>query len=211
MKKDKQVAVVAPKVDFAAKFVNGKAAITENDVKAKGEQNDCMVRAVMNAFQVSHDTAHEFVAKEFNRETGKGTVGAIGGFIKLAEAGSVLGKDVKLLGKFSQEPLTPAEAKKAGVLLNLEYPKGGGRFASFTVGKFLDQNPQGSFLIIVAKHALAIRDGKVFDNIDEMDKLFLATGRDQRKCQAIFEVTESLKAPKAKTTTKVKAVKAPGK
>ena len=202
MKKDKQVAVVAPKVDFATKFVCGSAAITENDVKAKGENNDCVVRAVMNAFQVTYDTAHEFVEKTFGRETGKGTKGAVSGFMRLATAGGALNHAIQPLGKFSEEPLTPAEADEQGVLLNLKYPKGGGRFASFTVGKFLAQNPTGSFVIIVAKHALAIRDGKVYDNINEMDQLFLAKGRDQRKCQAIFEVVKKA-APRKKA---VKAV-----
>ena len=186
-KKDR-VAGVAPKVDFALKFVCGKSAITDADVKAKGENNDCVVRAVMNSFQVSYDTAHEFVAQRFNRQRGKGTKGAVIGFRVMAEGEVVLGKQVKSLGKFSEEPLTPAEAKKSGVLLNPKYPKGGGRFASFTVGKFLAQNPKGSFLIIVAKHALAIRDGKVYDNINEMDKLFLKSGRDQRKCLAVFQI-----------------------
>ena len=202
MKKDKQVAVVAPKVDFAAKFVCSKAAITDNDVKATGENNDCVVRAVMNAFQVSYDTAHEFVEKTFDREPGKGTKGAVSGFMKLATDGGALDHNIIPLGKFSEEPLTPEEADKAGVLINLKYPKGGGRFASFTVGKFLDQNPTGSFVIIVAKHALAIRDGKVYDNINEMDKLFLAKGRDQRRCEAIFEVVKK-PAPRKKA---VKAV-----
>ena len=188
MKKDRVAAVVAPKVDFAMKFVCGKAAITDADVKAKGESNDCVVRAVMNAFEVSYDTAHEFVASKFNRQPGKGTKGAILGFKTMSNDDAVLGKKIISLGKFSEEPLTPAEAKAAGVLLNPKYPKGGGRFASFTVGKFLAQNPKGSFLIIVAKHALAIRNGKVFDNINEMDKLFLKSGRDQRKCQAIFQI-----------------------
>ena len=187
MKKEKAV-VVAPKVDFAMKFVCGKAGITAADVKAKGENNDCVVRAVMNAFEVSYDTAHEFVASRFNRQVGQGTKGAILGFKNMSNDDEVLGKKVISLGKFSEEPLTPAEAKKAGVLLNPKYPKGGGRFASFTVGKFLAQHPKGSFLIIVAKHALTIRGGKVYDNINEMDKLFLKSGRDQRKCQAIFQI-----------------------
>lgn len=187
MRKEKAV-VVAPKVDFAMKFVCGKAAITDADVKAKGESNDCVVRAVMNAFEVSYDTAHEFVASKFGRQPGKGTFGTRFGFVQMANGDTVLGKKIISLGRFSEEPLTPAEAKEAGVLLNTKYPKGGGRFASFTVGKFLAQNPKGSFLIIVAKHALAIRDGKVYDNINEMDKLFLKSGRDQRKCQAIFQI-----------------------
>jgi len=185
----KEVAVVAPKVDFAMKFVCGKAAITDADVKSKSESNDCVVRAVMNSFEVSYDTAHAFVEAKFNRTPGKGTFGTTMGFRTMAnDSEVVLGRQVISLGKFSDAPLTVAEAKAAGVLLNPKYPKGGGKFASFTVGKFLAQHPKGSFLITVAKHALAIRDGKVFDNINEMDKLFLKSGRDQRKCQAIFQI-----------------------
>lgn len=187
MKKEKAVAV-APRVNFAMKFVCGRSAISDADVKAKGENNDCVVRAVMNAFEVSYDTAHEFVACRFNRQRGKGTNATILKFRNISTGDAVLGKQVISLGKFSNAPLTKAEAAKAGVLINSKYPKGGGRFASFTVGKFLDQHPAGSFLIIVAKHALTIRDGRVYDNINEMDKLFLASGRDQRKCRAIFQI-----------------------
>lgn len=188
MRKDKAAAVVAPKVDFAMKFVCGKAAITDADVKAKGESNDCVVRAVMNSFEVSYDTAHEFVASKFGRKPGRGTFGTTFEFTKMANGETVLGKKIVSMGRFSEQPMTPAEAKAAGVLLNTKYPKGGGCFAGFTVGKFLAQHPKGSFLIVVAKHALAIRNGKVYDNINEMDKLFIKSGRDQRKCKAIFQI-----------------------
>ena len=177
------------KVDFKMKFVVGSAAIQDTDVKAKGETNDCFVRAVMNACQVSYDAAHELVATEFGRLPRKGTKGSILKLKTMATAGEKLaGKEILPLGTFSRTPITPAKAKERGVLLNLKYPKGGGTYSGFTVGKFLAQHPKGSFILIVAKHALAIRDGKIYDNADQLDALFLTKGRDQRKALAIYRV-----------------------
>ena len=38
------------KLDIKINFKNGYDAITDNDTKADGERNDCVVRALMNAF-----------------------------------------------------------------------------------------------------------------------------------------------------------------
>ena len=177
------------KENFALKFIAGDAAITSTDVKAAKENNDCVVRAFMNAAKVSYDVAHEFVATQFNRKEGKGTFATAEILNRLALAKTkVLGRKVISLGRFGNRPMSPIEALEEKVLLNTEYPKGGGTFASFTVGKFLDQNPKGSFFIIVAGHALAIRDGKIFDNANYKDNLFIQKGRDQRRCQAIFQL-----------------------
>ena len=177
------------KENFALKFIAGDAAITAADTKAAKENNDCVVRAFMNAAKVSYDVAHEFVATEFNRKEGKGTFATAEILNRLARAKTpVLGKKVISLGRFGNRPMTPVQAIEEKVLLNTEYPKGGGTFASFTVGKFLDQNPKGSFFIIVANHALAIRDGKIFDNANYKDNLFIQKGRDQRRCLAVFQL-----------------------
>ena len=178
------------KENFALKFVAGSEAITAADVKAAKETNDCVVRAFMNAAQVSYDEAHAFVAETFDRKEKKGTYATEYTLNKMALAKTqALGKKVVSLGKFGTRPMTPIEAIKEKVLLNTEYPKGGGTFASFTVGKFLAQAPKkGSFFIIVAKHALAIRDGKIYDNVNYKDNLFIQKGRDQRRCQAIFQL-----------------------
>ena len=177
------------KENFALKFIAGDAAITAADNKAAAENNDCVVRAFMNAAKVSYDEAHEFVATQFNRKNKQGTYGTAEILNKLCLAKTpVLGKKAISLGKFGNRPMTPAQAREEKVLLNTEYPKGGGTFASFTVGKFLDQNPKGSFFIIVAKHALAIRDGKIYDNANYRDNLFIQKGRDQRRCLAVFQL-----------------------
>jgi hypothetical protein len=178
------------KENFALKFVAGSEAITATDTKAVGETNDCVVKAFMNAAKVSYNEAHEFVAATFDRKDKKGTYAAAYTLNKLALAKTpILGRKIVPLGSFGSRPMTPAEAKESKVLLNTEYPKGGGTFASFTVGKFLAQAPKkGSFFIIVAKHALAIRDGKIYDNVNYKDNLFIQKGRDQRRCQAIFQL-----------------------
>ena len=177
------------KVDFKMKFVVGSAAIQDTDKKAKGENNDCFVRAVMNACQVSYDEAHELVATKFGRQRGKGTMGAPMKLKTMATAGEKLAQyDIRSLGYYAAIPMTPEHAKERGVLLNLKYPKGGGTYSGFTVGKFLAQHPKGSYIVIVAKHALAIRDGKIYDNADQLDALFLTKGRDQRKCVAVFQL-----------------------
>lgn len=177
------------KENFALKFIAGDAAISSTDVKAAKENNDCVVRAFMNAAKVSYDTAHVFVAETFNRKAGKGTFATAEILNKLCLAKTpMLGKKVISLGRFGNRPMTPVQALEEKVLLNTEYPKGGGTFASFTVGKFLAQNPKGSFFIVVAKHALAIRDGKIFDNANYKDNLFIQKGRDQRRCLAVFQL-----------------------
>ena len=70
----------------------------------------------------------------------------------------------------------------------MKYPKGGGRFAGFTVGKFLKQNPKGTFLLVVPGHALTLKDGALIDNENHNDELFKTQGRDQRKAEFIFEI-----------------------
>ena len=40
---------------------------------AKGEKNDCFVRALAAATEVDYDTSHEFVQKTFKRKPKKGT------------------------------------------------------------------------------------------------------------------------------------------
>jgi hypothetical protein len=54
-------------------FKNGYEVSTKS-TKAKQEKNDCVVRAIANAFEISYNTAHEFVAKKFKRKAKKGTL-----------------------------------------------------------------------------------------------------------------------------------------
>ena len=180
------------------KFKNGyEVAKTGSATKAKGENNDCVVRAFANAFGVEYDTAHGVVAEKFGRQKGKGTKGFIPGLKALVGKEIFPGKTVELVGVGSAVPLKPAQAKEKGVYLNTKYPKGGGTFASFTVGKFIQQHPKGSFILVVPKHALCVNDGVLIDNANHNDALFQQKGRDQRLTQAIFRVIPFRKAKAA--------------
>ena len=47
--------------------------VTSSSKLAGRENNDCFVRACSNAFGISYDQAHSFVADKFDRKNGKGT------------------------------------------------------------------------------------------------------------------------------------------
>ena len=178
-------------MNHALKFRSGYGAITAADVVAQGEQNDCVVRAFMNAAQMTYTDAHAMVARVFGRKPGRGTVGTIGILREVIDRRTEIipGRRIEFLGSnMGGVDCTKAAAAERSILINPKYPKGNGRFAPFTVGKFLQQHHTGAYIVIVKGHALAIRDGIMYENIDQLDRLFIATGRDQRRVVAAFKI-----------------------
>ena len=53
-------------------FQNGYN-VSNGSLLAKGEKNDCIVRAIANAFNVCYDTAHGFAADVLKRKARRGT------------------------------------------------------------------------------------------------------------------------------------------
>ena len=53
-------------------FKNGYS-VCGSDETARGEKNDCAVRAVANACDVSYAQAHKYCKDTFDRKKGKGT------------------------------------------------------------------------------------------------------------------------------------------
>jgi hypothetical protein len=179
-------------MNHAMKFKSGYETITAADTVARGEANDCVVRAFMNAAQITYTAAHRIVADVFDRQRGRGTMGTIPKLKQLISSNAVIipGRHIECLGtSIRVGDFTKAEAAEKGYLINPKYPKGGGRFAAYTVGKFLQQHPVGAYIVIVKGHALAIRDGIMYENPDQLDKLFLRTGRDQRRVFAVFKIS----------------------
>ena len=188
------------KLEIPIKFMSGYEAITENDKKAKGEKNDCFVRAAMNAFDVSYDKAHAWVEQRFNRKKGKGTFAAAIILRAIAKSKETLfGKyQITYLGK---NPLKSFMKNDPEVLYNKLYPikiedADGNQidsYAGYTVGKFIQQHQTGTYIILVAGHALTVEDGTLVDNIDHNDNLLNYDLRDQRRCEYIFQVKKSRK------------------
>jgi hypothetical protein len=183
------------KLDVSIKFKNGYDAITKADTRAKKETRDCVVRAFMNAFDVSYNEAHKFVEKHFHRKHRKGTFGCASYMLKMIDKSipSLNSKEVVHIGSH------PKKGLPGNVLLNTQYPifkrsRLNGEtiiektFAGYTVGKFIQQHQHGTYIIIVAKHALAVKDGVMIDNGDQNDDLLNLYRRDQRRCEEIFEI-----------------------
>ena len=53
-------------------FKNGYQVSGSSEI-AKGEKNDCVVRAIANACDVNYEQAHKYCAETFDRKKGKGT------------------------------------------------------------------------------------------------------------------------------------------
>ena len=53
-------------------FKSGYEVSSKSEI-ARSEKNDCVVRAIANAFKVNYDMAHVFVKENFVRKNGKGT------------------------------------------------------------------------------------------------------------------------------------------
>ena len=137
-------------------FKNGYE-VSNGSLLTKGEKNDCFVRACANAFNITYDVAHGFVAKEFKRKARKGTHGV---FTTLKALGSVT------FDLFS-DTLFP-ETKTYNLVcvhkpINAEYTH---KPVAYTVKTFCAKYSKGTYIVLVNKHALTIKDGIVIDNPD---------------------------------------------
>ena len=140
-------------------------------VKAKNEKNDCFVRAVASASGSSYDAAHSFVKDTFQRQDGQGTQFVDSTMLsiegKLQEFGQVKVKFEKLPKNKIKNTY-----KLYGELIDRQK----------TVKSFIKDNPKGTFIVGVSKHAFTIKDGQLIDNIGE-------EFRPTRKVQSVFKIT----------------------
>lgn len=148
-------------------FKNGYAVAQGSNV-AKNEKNDCVVRAVANACEVSYDEAHKFVGETFDRKQGKGT-----------QMFSFIMKQIKTI-KFNGPAQLSLFDDNGDKVVNVKHvgdaPKHGGdlinpkykhKKVAFTVKEFARKFNKGNYIVEVNKHALAICDGVLIDNPDK--------------------------------------------
>jgi hypothetical protein len=137
-----------------ANFKNGYD-VTQGSVLARNEKNDCAVRAIANAFNVTYDTAHMFAATKLERKARKGVKAM---FAKLDLLGSVT------FDLFSNTLFPETRTYKLdGTLkpINTDYTH---KDVSYTVKTFCTKYNKGTYIVLVNKHALTIKDGIVVDN-----------------------------------------------
>ena len=135
-------------------FKNGYD-VTQGSVLARNEKNDCAVRAIANAFNVTYDTAHMFASTKLERKARKGVKAM---FTKL----DLLGEATFDLFSNTLFPETRTY-KLDGVLnpINKDYTH---KDVSYTVKTFCTKFNKGTYIVLVNKHALTIKDGIVVDN-----------------------------------------------
>ena len=139
-----------------ANFKNGYD-VTVGSTYAKNEKNDCAVRAIANAFNITYDNAHMFAATKLERKARKGLSAM---FTKLDLLGSVT------FDLFSNTLFPETRTYKLGGVLNPINTDYTHKDVSYTVKTFCARYNEGTYIVLVNKHALTIKDGIVIDNPD---------------------------------------------
>ena len=141
---------------------------------ARQEKNDCVVRAVAAASGSAYEPAHAFVKEVFERNDKEGTFGVSVTINKIAGVAQTIGKSQTTF------EVLPEDKKMNYYKLHGEVVK-----RQKTVKSFIQDNPKGTFLVLVAKHAFTIKDGVLIDNQGE-------EFRPTRKVQDAFKVVDSV-------------------
>lgn len=136
-------------------YLSVNSNYSKTDCKlAKAEKNDCVVRSIASATGVSYRTAHTFCKDEMGREDKKGVNNLLmtTRFLKAEDEGLTL--DNK---EFSIRKLGKQETKNRYKL------HGDVIWRKKTLKSFMQSHPKGTYLVLVAKHALTVKDGELLD------------------------------------------------
>lgn len=125
---------------------------------AKGENNDCVVRAFASAFDVEYKVAHKTVADLFKRKNGKGVLGYK----------AIMDKATKILGKEVMAVQHPEHDCPKRIV-----NEGAGNIVvrNYTVSSFTQEHKKGCFIVQVDGHAFTIKDGIIYGNIQDGEKV----------------------------------------
>ena len=129
--------------------------VTLGSSLAKNEKNDCSVRALANAFNVTYDVAHLFAATKLERKARKGLKGMFSALDALGEVTFEL---------FSNTLFPETKTYKLVGSLDTTNPDYTHKPVDFTVKTFCARFTKGTYIVIVNKHALTVKEGIVIDN-----------------------------------------------
>ena len=137
---------------------------------AKSEKNDCFVRAIATATDTSYESAHKYVKNQFGRKKGKGVLFTSHTLESIEKDGMEIDNktfDFRVLSK--------------GRITNTYKLYGEFIRRQKTVKSFIKDNPKGTYIVGVSKHAFTIKDGVLFDNDGE-------EFRPTRKVTSVFQL-----------------------
>ena len=135
-------------------FQNGYN-VSNGSLLAKGEKNDCTVRAIANAFNVCYDVAHGFAADVLKRKARRGTKNT---YLNLVKAKNVT------FDLFSNTLFPETKTYKLSGKIAPINPKYTHKKVKYTVKTFCSTHNVGTYIVLVKGHSLCIKDGIVIDN-----------------------------------------------
>lgn len=133
--------------------VNEKYSSFDSEL-ARGEKKDCVVRSIASAADVTYKTAHDFCKNVFSREDKRGTNNFIIStqMLNAETSGIEIGNK-----KFAVRVLGKKELKNR-YKLNGEII-----WRKKTLKSFIQSHKVGTYLVLIANHAITVRDGEVYD------------------------------------------------
>lgn len=139
-------------------YISSSEAVkgVKESVIAKGETNDCVVRAFASAFDVDYDTAHAEVKKTFKREDRKGTRFFMGRMVDMGTKGYV----------FNDRKIETVKTDVFGMRYYV-HTDDGLTLRNTTTAYFLKKYPVGTYIVVVRGHAFTIKDGVVIGNLQD--------------------------------------------
>ncbi len=123
--------------------INSAAMLKGDSLIAKNEAGDCVVYATASAFDLTYDQAHQVVREKYGRKDRKGTP-----TFSLLKGLRKEHQEVKAINTYTVRGKKIDRAAK--------------------VYSFAKANPQGTYFIVISRHALVIKDGVVYDNRGEL-------------------------------------------
>jgi hypothetical protein len=121
--------------------------------EVREETNDCVVRSLMPAFDMSYPEAHDFAKRQLHRRDRRGVMSS-----RIERKfGKIISKNQKVNGK-SLVKLCVKDRKLGGYISRFVlYEEVNMRSREFL-------NKPGTYLILVDGHAFTIKDGVLYDN-----------------------------------------------
>tara|TARA_R110000744_G_scaffold162277_1_gene278884 strand:+ start:121 stop:621 length:501 start_codon:yes stop_codon:yes gene_type:complete len=135
-------------------YLSASEVYSRRSEVSKTEKNDCVVRSIASAAEVSYKIAHKFCEEVFGREERKGVSGLVlaAKMIKAQDDGITVGnKEFDVYGLKKKEVCNKYKLKGEEV------------WRKKTIKSFVQSHPVGTFLVMVANHALCIKDGELLD------------------------------------------------
>lgn len=132
-----------------------QATGARESIIAQNETNDCFVYALGTAFDMPYDEAHKLAAGKFDRKEGRG----IEGSLITRVMSNIKEHNAYFNGKTVTEVLESptTQYKVYGEVVNRR----------LRVGSFASKFNEGTYIVIIANHALTVKDGVVMDNREQ--------------------------------------------